>query len=205
MTIIFLYGKQHPQISFFYQQAFYHRFQFCPLCMINHVFCSVCVTLFYCSKNTNKEQIVKHSHKQQQKIVIWLLKKLGRYEKGLFLSQVCYLFIWKDAHCINLHSLCHRPEGSEVERINYFFIIIYKVIYLRGKREQKKKKKGKWRGVCVWVCVRHRSRERPEALSFKLGPGSHYLPNQHSHNVEQQTNCRLLGTLYGGWEKGGGG
>lgn len=31
-------------------------------------------------------------------------------------------------------------------------------------------------------------REHPGALSFKLGPGSHYLPNQHSHNVKQQTD-----------------
>lgn len=41
-----------------------------------------------------------------------------------------------------------------------------------------------------------RGRERPGALSFKLGPGSHYLPNQHSHNVKQQTNSGLLRTLY---------
>lgn len=49
--------------------------------------------------------------------------------------------------------------------------------------------------------------ERPGALSFKLGPGSHYLPNQHSHNVEQQTNSGLLRTLCArrerGREKGG--
>lgn len=37
-----------------------------------------------------------------------------------------------------------------------------------------------------------RGRECPGALSFKLGPGSHYLPNQHSHNVKQQTNSGLL-------------
>lgn len=41
-----------------------------------------------------------------------------------------------------------------------------------------------------------RGREYPGALSFKLGPGSHYLPNQHSHNVKQQTNSGLLRTLY---------
>lgn len=41
-----------------------------------------------------------------------------------------------------------------------------------------------------------RGRERPGALSFKLGPGSHYLPNQHSHNVKQQTNSGLLRTPY---------
>lgn len=41
-----------------------------------------------------------------------------------------------------------------------------------------------------------RGRERPGALSFKLGPGSHYLPNQHSHNIKQQTNSGLLRTPY---------
>lgn len=40
-----------------------------------------------------------------------------------------------------------------------------------------------------------RGRGGPGALSFKLGPGSHYLPNQHSHNVKQQTNSGLLRTL----------
>lgn len=46
-----------------------------------------------------------------------------------------------------------------------------------------------------------RGRERPGALSFKLGPGSHYLPNQHSHNVKQQTNSGLLRTPYAGKER----
>lgn len=52
-----------------------------------------------------------------------------------------------------------------------------------------------------------RGRERPGALSFKLGPGSHYLPNQHSHNVKQQTNSGLLRTPYArrNREVGGGG
>jgi len=42
-------------------------------------------------------------------------------------------------------------------------------------------------------------------LSFKLGPGSHYLPNQHSHNVKQQTNSGLLRTLYARKREGCGG
>lgn len=52
-----------------------------------------------------------------------------------------------------------------------------------------------------------RGRERPGALSFKLGPGSHYLPNQHSHNIKQQTNSGLLRTPYArrNREFGGGG
>lgn len=52
-----------------------------------------------------------------------------------------------------------------------------------------------------------RGRERPGALSFKLGPGSHYLPNQHSHNIKQQTNSGLLRTPYArrNRELGGGG
>lgn len=50
-----------------------------------------------------------------------------------------------------------------------------------------------------------RGRERPGALSFKLGPGSHYLPNQHSHNVKQQTNSGLLRTLYARKEREVGG
>lgn len=56
-----------------------------------------------------------------------------------------------------------------------------------------------------WVGGSERGRERPGALSFKLGPGSHYLPNQHSHNVKQQTNSGLLRTLYARKEREVGG
>lgn len=55
--------------------------------------------------------------------------------------------------------------------------------------------------MCVCICVRGgggagRGKECPGALSFKLGPGSYYLPNQHSHNVKQQTNSGPLRKLY---------
>ncbi|KAA8593301.1 hypothetical protein FQN60_009417 [Etheostoma spectabile] len=63
------------------------------------------------------------------------------------------------------------------------------LINLSVERERKKEKE--------WVRGGgERGTERPGALSFKLGPGTHYLPNQHSHNVKQQTNSGLLRTLF---------
>lgn len=72
------------------------------------------------------------------------------------------------------HSLRHRLEGSEVNRINYFFIIIYKVIYLEREREYRKGEVEGGEGG---------GRERPGALSFKLGPASHYLSQTSTHTT----------------------
>lgn len=60
-----------------------------------------------------------------------------------FVSQVLYLFIWKDAHCINLHFPIHFATGYSAQKLGelitfFFFIIIYKVIYLQRQREREK-------------------------------------------------------------------
>lgn len=93
---------------------------------------SVSVTLFYSGKKSNKEHLVKHSHKQTKNL-IWLFKKLGRYERASFCVSSALFIYLKGCTLYQFtlpHSLRHRLEGSEVKRINYFFIIIYKVIYL---------------------------------------------------------------------------
>lgn len=85
------------------------------------------------------------------------------------------------------HSLRHRLGGSEVKRINYFFIIIY----LSAERERKNGGERDGEG--------ERGRERPGALSFKLGPGSHYLSQTSTHTTSNnKRTLGLLRTLYAG-------
>lgn len=98
---------------------------------------AVSVTLFYSAKRNPTKNISSNSHTNKKKNVIWLFKKLGRYKRASFcVSSVLFIYL-KGCTLYQFtlpHSLRHRLGGSEVKRINYFFIIIY----LSAERERKK-------------------------------------------------------------------
>lgn len=76
-----------------------------------------------------QQRTTRQTFTQTKKNVIWLLKKLGRYERGSFCVSSALFIYLKGCTLYQFtipHSLRHRLEGSEVERINYFFIIISK-------------------------------------------------------------------------------
>lgn len=101
--------------------------------LTHSVFSQLCVCHIALFWKQIQQRTSRQTLSQTKKNVIWLLKKLGRYERASFCVTSALFIYLKGCTLYQFtlpHSLRHRLEGSEVERINYFFIIIYKVIYL---------------------------------------------------------------------------